>query len=101
MTGNFKKIIYSICDCIGSFLLRAGLSLVAESEGYSSCGRAPHCSGFPCCGGAPALGAQPSVAVMHWLSCSVACGIFPDQRLIKPMSPALAGRFLFPVPPEK
>ena len=83
------------------FLAACGLSLVAESECYSSCGQAPHCSGFPCCGGAPALGAQPSVAVTRRLNCSVACGIFPDQSLIKPMSPALAGRFLFPVPPVK
>ena len=29
--------------------------------------------------GARALGARASVAVAHGLSCSAACGIFPDQ----------------------
>ena len=82
------------------FLAACGLPLVAESERYSSCGQAPHCSGFSCCG-ARALGAQPSAVVTHQLSCSVAFRIFPDQRLIEPMCPALAGRFLVPEPPEK
>ena len=74
---------------------------------FSSCGergllfhcgaQASHCGGFSCCG-AQALGMQASVVVAHglsscgsWalecrlnsmvhgLSCSVACGIFPDQ----------------------
>ena len=30
----------------------------------------------------------------HGLSCSVACGIFPDQGSREPISPALAGGFL-------
>ena len=38
---------------------------------------ASHCSGF-CCG-ARALSAWASVAVAHKLSCSMACGILPDQ----------------------
>ena len=33
---------------------------------------ASHCGGFPC---AP----QTSVVAAHGLSCSMACGIFPDQ----------------------
>ena len=33
---------------------------------------------FSCCG-ARALGMQASVVVVRGLSCSVACGIFPDQ----------------------
>ena len=37
--------------------------------------------------------------VMHGLSCSMACGIFPDQGLN--VSPALAGRFFTPEPPGK
>ena len=37
-----------------------------------------HCSGFSRCG-ARALGHAGSVAVVHGLSCSAACGIFPDQ----------------------
>ena len=40
---------------------------------------------------------QASVIVAHGLSCSVACGIFPDQG----SSPASAGGFLSTVPPEK
>ena len=36
----------------------------------------------------------------HGLSCSAACGIFPDQGS-NPVSPALAGGFLTTVPPGK
>ena len=61
------------------FVAAHGLSLVAASGGYFSlwC-MASHCSGFSCCG-AQALSARASVVVAHWLSCSMACGIFPDQ----------------------
>ena len=38
-------------------------------------------------------GTQASVVVVHWLSCSESCGIFPN--------PALAGRFLTTGPPGK
>ena len=38
------------------------------------------CGGFSCCG-ARALGARASVFAAHRLSCSAACGIFPDQGL--------------------
>ena len=53
---------------------------------------ASHCRGFSCCGaqalgyagfssyGSGALGTG-SLAVAHWLGCSKACGIFPDQGL--------------------
>ena len=56
-----------------------GLSLVAARGDYSSLG----CVGFSLrwlhfCG-AWALGTQASVVVAHGLSCSAACGIFPDQ----------------------
>ena len=37
---------------------------------------------------------------MHRLSCSTACGLFPDQG-IKPMLSALAGKFLTTRPPGK
>ena len=40
--------------------------------------QASHCSGFSCCG-AQALQCEGSVSVAHGLSCSKACGIFPDQ----------------------
>ena len=46
--------------------------------GLHCCARASHCDGFSCCG-ARALGAQASVVVARGLSCSAACGIFPDQ----------------------
>ena len=41
-----------------------------------------------------------SVAVGHGISCSTACGIFPDQGS-NPMSPALAGGFFATEPPGK
>ena len=48
----------------------------------SSCGaRASRCHGY-FCRGAQALGAQASVAVVHGLSGSVACGTLPDKELI-------------------
>ena len=40
--------------------------------------RASHCSGF-CCWRAHAHGACASAAEAHRLSCSSACGVFPDQ----------------------
>ena len=38
--------------------------------------------------------------MVHGLSCSAACGIFPDQGS-NPVSPALVGGFLTIVPPGK
>ena len=38
------------------------------------------CSGFSC-PGACSLGTQALVVAAQWLSCSTACGIFPDQGL--------------------
>ena len=71
-----------LCLCCCS-----GFPLVSTS----CCGvHASHCRGFSCCG-AQALGTQASVAVTlrlsntasaavaRGLSCSAACGIFPDQ----------------------
>ena len=56
-----------------------GLSLVAASGATLCCGaRASDCGGLSCCG-ARGLGTQASVVVAHGLSCSAACGIFPDQ----------------------
>ena len=61
------------------FVAVRGLSLVAARGATLRCGaRASRCSGFSCCG-ARALGMWASVVVAHRLSCSVACGIFPDQ----------------------
>ena len=74
--------IYFIFGCVEPSLLlwlrRAGATLRCDA-------RASHCSGFSCCG-ARVLGSRASVVaeagsvvVAHGLSCSVACGIFPDQ----------------------
>ena len=47
---------------------------------------------------APRFYSGGSVVLEHGLSCSTACGIFPDQGS---MSPALAGEFLTSEPPGK
>ena len=68
-----------IFGCVGSLLLRAGFSLVVASGGYSLL----RCAGFSLpwllllrSTGSRHVG---SVVVAHWLSCSAACGIFPDK----------------------
>ena len=76
--ASFKKIIYLflciIYGCAGSsLLLVGGLSLIAESRGYSvvaMCGLLSWSTGSRYVG---------SVAVVHGLSCSTICGVFPDQ----------------------
>ena len=94
---------FTLCLYMAVLGLRccASFSLVSKSGGYSSL----RCRGFSCCR-APALGhTGPVIAVLelwntgpvvaaHGLSCSEACGI-------KPVSPALAGRFLTTEPPGK
>ena len=45
------------------------------------------------------LVAKNGLYVAHGLSCSMACGIFPDQG--SPLSPSLAGGFLTNGPPKK
>ena len=77
--NRFILFIYLFIGCVGSSVAVRRLSLVAASGGYSWlwC-TASHSCGFFCCG-ARALGARASVVVAHGLSCSVACGIFPDQ----------------------
>ena len=92
---------------------------VAEHRLFSSFGerelpssgavQASHCGGFSCCRawvlgcGAsvvaiPGLSSTGSIVVAHRLSCSMECGIFLEPG-IKPVSPALAGRF-FTVEPQ-
>ena len=72
-----------------AFVAVRGLSLVAVSRGYSLL----QCVGFSLQwllllrstgsrhAGFSSCGTQASVVVAHGLSCSVACGIFPDQGL--------------------
>ena len=55
-------------------LHRPRLSLVAGSGSSLQL----QLAGFSCCG-AQALGPQASAVSAHRLSCSAACGIFPDQ----------------------
>ena len=101
------------------FVAAHGLSLVAASRGYSSfqhfgfslrwlllwrsTGSRHGASvvvarGLSSCG-SRALALRLS-SVVHGLSCSAACGIFPDQGS-NPMFPALSGGFLTTAPPGK
>ena len=76
--------IHFIFGCTGSSLLHVGFSLVAESEGDSSCSE----EGYSSCGVWASLVAehrlwstQASVVAAHRLHCSTACAIFLDQDL--------------------
>ena len=61
------------------FVSVRGLTLVAASGGHSS----PRCAGLslsrPLLLRSTGSRRAASVIVAHWLSCSAACGIFPDQ----------------------
>ena len=70
---------FYLFHCVGSSLSHTGFLQLWRVEATLPCSaRVSHCCGFSCCG-AWALGGQASVVVMHRLSCSVACRIFPDQ----------------------
>ena len=85
-----KKNYYFIFGCAGSLLLYGIFFFLQFRQGG-----APlqfWCTDFSCYGvqalehvdsgvAAPGLQSTASVVVAHGLSCSVACGIFPDQRL--------------------
>ena len=89
----FHNFIY-FCLC-WVFIAMQAFSVIAVSMCYSSCSvLTSHCSGFSCCGawalgalrlqqlrfpGSSSCGHHSSVAGAHGLSCSVACGDFPDQ----------------------
>ena len=49
---------------------------------------------------APRLQSTGSIVMIPGPSCSMACGIIPDQGL-NPMSPTLAGEFFTTEPPRK
>ena len=72
-----NKFIY-LFICFWVFVAARGLSLVAVSASLQ-------CSGFSLQWllllRSAALGTWASVVVAHGLSCSAACGIFPDQGL--------------------
>ena len=80
-----------IFGCVGSSLLHMGFLQLRQAGAALHCGPwASHCGGFSCCR-VRALGAGASVVVArglwsagsvvvaHGLSCSMACGIFPDR----------------------
>ena len=123
----FFFLIYFIFGCVGSSLLCVGFSLVVESGGYSSL----QCAGFSLqwllllqstgsrLTDFSSCGARASVVVACGLS---GCGSWALERRLcscgaqaqllrgmwdlpgpglKPVSPALAGRFLTTVPPGK
>ena len=85
----FFNFVYGFFGCAGSLLL-LGLSSHQQAGLPSSCGvRAAHGSGFALEHGLwaawasviAACGFSSSWALEHRLSCSAACGIFPDQGL--------------------
>ena len=97
----FQKIIYLFAfGCVGSSLLcglfsscaKQGLlsscrEQASDRGGFFCCGRALGLKGFSSCSTwhsivvAPRLQSTGSIAVARGLSCSAACGIFPDQGL--------------------
>ena len=90
----FNCILFYVFWLCWVFIAAHGLPLVTASMGATlhCIARASHCDGFSCCG-EQALGVRASVIVAHGLSscgvgssahglsCSAACGIFPDQGL--------------------
>ena len=80
------------------FVSVRGLFLVAASRGHSS----SRCAGLslsrPLLLQSTSSRRAGSVVVAHGPSCPAACGIFPG---LKPVSPALAGRFSTTAPPGK
>ena len=82
---NYLFLFFFLFGCIGSSLLHAGFLQLWRA------GATLHCSVWASHCGVQALGVQASlvvacglqsagsVVVVHGLSCSAACGIFPDQ----------------------
>ena len=82
------------------FVSVRGLSLVAASGDHSSSRCASLSLSQPLLLWSTGSRRAGSVIVAHRPSCSMACGIFPDQGS-NPRPPALAGRFSTTAPPEK
>ena len=90
----FKEIVFIyfwlywvFSSCVWTFFSYSEQGLLPSCSAWTS-----HCGGFSC-GGAQTRGAWISVFGVHGLSCSVACGIFPDQEWNLCSHPALTGRF--------
>ena len=74
----FRHLILAV---LGLCCYAQALSSLSEWGLLSGCGVwASQWNGFLCCR-ARALGVHASVVVARGLSCSAACGIFPDQGL--------------------
>ena len=87
LIGSYLWHAGSLLQHVESFVVMRGLFIAAHGL-LSSCGlRALECTG--------------SVVVARGLSCPAACGILVPQPQIKPVSPALEGRFLTTGPPRK
>ena len=73
--------LISVLVVLGLCCYMQAFSHCGEQELLSSCkARASHCGGFSC-GGVGLKSLQDSAVVARGLSCSAACGIFPDQGL--------------------
>ena len=93
LKSSFLKKSLLIYFWLCWIFITAGLFSSCGKQGLLfSCGtQDSHCSGFSCCRStgsrgnglsicsSQAVGRRGSVAVVHRLSCSTACGIFPDQ----------------------
>ena len=96
-----------LCWVSGSSLLLLGLFFSCSEQEPLSCGAwAFHCSGLSRCKaqalGCSGFGRHSSWAPEHWFStCGIWAQLLPRGQGIKPMSPALAGRFAAPEPPGK
>ena len=77
-----------------------GLPLAVASGGHSSSRCAGLSLSWPFLLRSTGFRRAGSAVMAHGLSCSAACGIFPDQGY-EPVSPALAGRLSTPAPPGK
>ena len=103
----FIYLFIFIFGCVGSSLLHLGFLQLQRVGATLRCGaRASPYGGFSCCA-VWALGMRASVVVAHELS---SCGAWAQLLRgmwdlpgpgLKPMSPALAGRFLSTAPPGK
>ena len=81
---DFLKYLYPfiylfLLAVLGIHCCALAFSSCSKKGLLSTCGaRASHCGGFSYCKHG-LWGAWASAIVVHRLSCSVACGIFPDQ----------------------
>ena len=92
LLGSFFEFIYLFLAVLGLHGC-ADFSLVGVSSGYSLLvfGLVVAVLLLLWLEGSRCMG---SVVVAHGLGCSTACGIFPDQGYVKPVSPAFTGEFV-------